>query len=190
MKTFITLLLLAGALCAQTTTTTPVVTPVATTPGTTTTVTTPATATTAASTVVYPAYMVASGGGYTRNATPQAAEGWVSAALGLGAGNYSITTIDMTSTTSTIRTGFAKVFSQSGNFTLMGRVDAGVSTITPVIGSFSGGAILLYNMKGFSPKLANLFLLGELRISGVTATTAAVPNAVTPGFYFGVGKSF
>jgi hypothetical protein len=142
------------------------------------------------STTVYPSYFVASGGGYTRNATPQAAEGWVSAALGLGSGNYSITTIDMTSTTSTIRTGFAKVFSQSGNFTLMGRIDAGVSTVTPVIGSFSGGALLLYNMKGFSPKLANLFLLGEVRISGVTSTTAAVPNAVTPGFYFGLGKSF
>jgi len=138
----------------------------------------------------YPSYFVASGGGYTRNATPQAAEGWVSAALGLGSGNYSITTIDMTSTTSTIRTGFAKVFSQSGNFTLLGRIDAGVSTVTPVIGSFSGGALLLYNMKGFSPKLANLFLLGEVRISGVTATTAAIPNAVTPGFYFGFGKSF
>ena len=138
----------------------------------------------------YPSYFVASGGGYTRNATPQAAEGWVSAALGLGSGNYSITTIDMTSTTSTIRTGFAKVFSQSGNFTLLGRIDAGVSTVTPVIGSFSGGALLLYNMKGFSPKLANLFLLGEVRISGVTATTAAVPNAVTPGFYFGFGKTF
>jgi hypothetical protein len=138
----------------------------------------------------YPGYFVAAGGGYTRNATPQAAEGWVSAALGMGAGNYSITTIDMTAATSTIRTGFAKVFSQSGNFTLLGRVDAGVSTVAPVIGSFSGGALVLYNMKGFNPKLANLFLLAEVRISGVTSTTAAVPNAVTPGFYFGFGKSF
>jgi hypothetical protein len=45
-------------------------------------------------------------------------------------------------------------------------------------------------MQGFSPKLANLFLLGEVRISGLTSTTAAAPNAVTPGFYFGIGKSF
>jgi len=141
-------------------------------------------------TTVYPAYFVSAGGGYTRNATPQAAEGWVSAALGMGGGHYSITTIDMTSTTSTIRTGFAKVFGQSGNFSLLGRVDAGISNVAPVIGSFSGGALLLYNMKGISAKLANLFLLGEVRISGVTSTTAAVPNAVTPGFYFGFGKSF
>jgi hypothetical protein len=141
-------------------------------------------------TPAYPGYMIAAGGGYTRNATPNAAEGWVSAALGLGGRNYSITTVDMTSTTSTIRTGFARVFSQSGNFTLMGRVDAGLSTLPPVIGSFSGGALVVYDMRGFSPKLANLFVIGEMRISGVTATTAAVPNAVTPGFYFGVGKSF
>jgi hypothetical protein len=139
---------------------------------------------------VYPSYFIATGGGYTRNATPNAAEGWVSAALGLGAGNYSVTTVDMTSTSNTIRTGFAKVFSQSGNFILLGRVDAGVSTVTPVIGSFSGGALLLYNLKGISPRLADLFVLGEVRISGVTATTPAIPNAVTPGFYFGFGKSF
>ena len=138
---------------------------------------------------LFPSYFVSTGGGYTRGAvTP--GEGFVSAALGIGGGNYSITTIDMLSTTSTIRTGFAKIFSQSGNFTLMGRVDAGVSTVAPVIGSFSGGAILLYNLKGFNAKLANVYLLGEVRISGATSTTAAVPNAVTPGFYFGVGKSF
>jgi hypothetical protein len=141
---------------------------------------------------VYPSYFISTGGGYTRNATPNAAEGWVSAALQVGSNSpyYSITTIDMTSTTSSIRTGLAKIFSQSGNVTLLGRVDAGISTVTPTIGNFSGGAILLYNMKGFSPKLNNLFLVGELRISAATSTTATTPNQVTPGFYFGIGKSF
>jgi hypothetical protein len=141
---------------------------------------------------VYPSYFVSTGGGYTRNATPNAAEGWVSAALQVGANSpyYSITTVDMTSSTSSIRTGLAKIFSQSGNVTLLGRIDAGISTVTPTIGNFSGGAILLYNMKGFSAKLTNIYLLGEIRISAATATTAATPNQVTPGFYFGIGKSF
>ena len=141
---------------------------------------------------VYPNYFVSTGGGYTRNATPNAAEGWVSAAIQIGTNSpyYSITTVDMTSATSSIRSGFAKVFSQSGNFTLLGRMDAGISTATPVIGNFSGGAILLYNLKGVSPRFANVFLLGEIRISAATSTTTAGPNQVTPGFYFGLGKSF
>ena len=79
----------------------------------------------------------------------------------------------MTSTSSSIRTGFAKVFSQSGNITLMGRVDAGISTVYAGDRLISrGGAILLYNLKGFSPKLTNTFLLGEIRISAATSTTA------------------
>jgi hypothetical protein len=140
----------------------------------------------------YPNYFVSTGGGYTRNAVPNAAEGWVSAAVQIGANSpyYSITTVDMTSATSTIRTGIAKIFGQTGNLTLLGRMDAGISTVAPVIGNFSGGALLLYNLKGFSPKFANVFLLGEVRISAATSTTTAVPNQVTPGFYFGIGKSF
>jgi hypothetical protein len=140
----------------------------------------------------YPNYFVSTGGGYTRNAMPNAAEGWVSAAVQIGTNSpyYSITTVDMTSATSSIRSGVAKVFSQTGNLTLMGRMDAGVSTVSPVIGNFSGGAILLYNMKGFSTKFSNLFLLGEVRISAATSTTVNIPNQVTPGFYFGIGKSF
>jgi hypothetical protein len=145
---------------------------------------------TSAPAAVYPSYYLSSGGGYTRNAMPNAAEGWVSAAVGLGGGNYSITTIDMTALTSTIRTGYAKVFSQSGNFTLMGRIDAGISTVTPVIGSFAGGAIILYNLKAFSPKLADVYVVGELRVTGATNTTPAIPGQVTPGFYFGIGRSF
>jgi hypothetical protein len=140
--------------------------------------------------VLYPGYFISAGGGYTRNALPNAAEGWVSAAVGLGGGNYSITTVDMTALTSTVRTGFAKIFSKSGNFTLMGRVDAGISTVAPLVGSFSGGAIVLYNLKGLSPKLANVYALGELRITGATSTSASVPGQVVTGFYFGVGKSF
>jgi hypothetical protein len=141
---------------------------------------------------VYPSYFVSTGGGYTRNAIPNAAEGWVSAAIQVGNNSpyYGITTVDMTSATSSIRTGIAKIFSQSGNVTLLGRVDAGISTVSPTVGNFSGGAILLYNMKGFSPKLNNIYLLGEIRISAATSTTVTTPNQVTPGFFFGIGKSF
>ena len=141
---------------------------------------------------IYPGYWVGAGGGYTRNATPNAAEGWVSAAVQIGTNSpyYSITTIDMTSATSSIRTGFARVFAQSGNVSLLGRIDAGISNVSPVIGNFSGGGILMYNMKGFSPRLAGTYLMGEVRISAATASTTTVPNQVTPGFYFGIGKSF
>ena len=140
---------------------------------------------------VYPDYFVATGGGYTRNnGTPNVAEGWVSAAVGLGGGNYSVTTIDMLANVSTIRTGFMRVFSRSGNFSLGGRVDAGVSAAAPTIGSFSGGAIMLYDLKGLKPKLAGIYLVGELRITASTPTTASVPNQVTPGLFFGLGKSF
>lgn len=140
----------------------------------------------------YPNYFVSMGGGYTRNAEPNAAEGWLSGAIQIGSDSpyYSITTIDMNATTSSVRTGFAKVFAQSGATTLMGRVDAGISTITPVVGSFTGGAILLYDLGRKWPKFQGNFLLGEVRISGVTAATSKVPNQVVPGFYFGFGKTF
>ena len=139
----------------------------------------------------YPSYFVSTGGGYTRNnGTPNVAEGWVSAAVGLGGGNYSITTVDMLANVSTIRTGFMKVFSRSGNFSLGGRVDAGVAAATPTIGSFSGGAIMLYDLKGFSGKLSGIYLVGELRITAATQSTPSVPNQITPGLFFGFGKSF
>lgn len=138
----------------------------------------------------YPAYFLSFGAGYTRNAVPRIAEGFVSAAIGLGGGNYSITTIDMTAQTSAIRTGFGKVLSQSGNFILLARVDAGISTVNPVIGSFSGGGIIMYDMKGIAKALAGTYAFGEVRIMGATQSTTAIPNQVTPGFYFGFGKSF
>lgn len=162
MKTLIALLVSALALSAQTTTPAP----------------------------TYPSYFVSAGGGYTRNATPQAAEGFISTAIGLGGGNYSITTIDMTSTSSTIRTGIAKIFAQSGNFSLLGRIDAGISTVAPVVGSFAGGAVFMYNLKGLSSALANTFAFAEVRITGASTTTTAAPNQVTPGFYVGIGRSF
>lgn len=146
--------------------------------------------TNAAPAPVYPSYFISAGGGYTRNATPNAAEGTVSAAIGLGGGNYSITTIDMYSAYSSVRTGFGKIMAQSGNMTLLARIDAGISTGTPVIGNFSGGAILMYNLAGIKPTLKNTYVYGEVRLTGATAATPTAPAQVTPGFYFGVGRAF
>ncbi len=139
-------------------------------------------------TPVYPDYFVSAGGGYTRN-VPGITEGWVSAAIGLGGGNYSITTIDMTALTSTIRTGYGKVMSQKGNWSLLGRMDAGLSTVSPVVGSFSGGGIMLYNLKGISSRLDGWHAVFEVRITGGTGTTNAIPHQVSPGFYVGIGRA-
>jgi hypothetical protein len=149
--------------------------------------TAPAPAATAATT--YPSYFISFGGGYTRGAALPA-EGFISAAIGLGGGNYSITTVDNFATGSSVRTGFAKIMSQSGNFTLLARVDAGVSTVAPVIGNFSGGAVVMYQLKGISSKLANTYAFVEARITGASSSTAAQPSQVFPGFFLGVGKSF
>lgn len=159
------LTLVAGALCAQTTT------PVA-----------PATIT------GLPSLFAAAGGGFapvsSLKSASSTAEGWVSMAFQMGANSpyYSITTIDLTSANNAIRTGFARVMSQSGNLTLMARVDAGVSTAAPVISSFSAGAIFAYNIKK-----SGLYVIAEPRI---TANPAGPAGTVNLGFYLGIGKSF
>lgn len=140
--------------------------------------------------LVCPNFMVGAGGGYSRNAKPNAAEGWIEGSFGLGGCNFSVTTVDMTSSTNTIRTGFMKLFAHSGNWWIGGRIDAGVSTVSPVIGSFAGGFVVLYDLKKVSKNLAGMFLSGEVRIIGVTSSTAAQPNQVAPGFYLGLLKSF
>ena len=161
MKTLIALVVSALALAAQTTTPAP----------------------------VYPSYFISAGGGYTRGAALPA-EGFISAAVGLGGGNYSVTTVDNYSTGSSVRTGFAKIMSQSGNFTLLARVDAGIQTTAPVIGNFSGGAIVMYQLSGLSSKLANTYAFVEARITGASSSTALQPSQVFPGFFVGLGKSF
>jgi hypothetical protein len=149
----------------------------------------PAPAPTPANAATYPQYFIGAGAGYTRTAAT-AAEGTITAAIGLGAGNYSITTVDMFSAYSSVRTGFAKVMAASGNMMLLARVDGGISTTAPIIGNFSGGAVLMYNLGGVKPAFKGTFLYGEVRITGQSTTTAGAPAQVAPGFYFGVGKAF
>ena len=140
-------------------------------------------------TPTYPQYFVAFGGGYTRNAVPST-EGTISAAIGLGGGNYSITTVDLFAKYSSVRTGFGKMIAQSGNLALLARVDAGISTGTPFIGNFSGGAIVMYNLGGFKPKFSGTYIYGEVRLTGDSSTTVNSPAQVTPGLFFGVGRAF
>ena len=146
--------------------------------------------TTGVNIALLPTYMISAGGGYTRNASPNAAEGWIAASISLGNGYFNTTTIDMYSgNVNTVRTGFEKVIAQSGNLMLSLRADAGVSTVTPIIGSFSGGAIARYVFPA-SSKLAKVFISAEVRVTGASTTTTTTPNQVTPGFYLGVGKAF
>ena len=181
MKTLISLLLLAGALCAQTTT--PVAAP------TTTVTPAPAASTLPVSTPGTFAYGVTFGASYTQNSTPQAANGVIGTWLeiGTGSGTYWVSHLRMNSTYSTVDTGVAKVFSKSGNFTLGGLLSAGISTASPTVGNFSGGGFGKYDLSG---KLAGWSVVAEVGIAAVSSTTATVPNQVTPNLILSIGKFF
>jgi hypothetical protein len=135
----------------------------------------------------YPDYLVFTGAGYTRS-TPAVPEAWVSGLVGLGAGIYSKTTVDMTAAGSnTMRTGLCKVFRQTGNWAIGSCVDAGVQTTAPVIGSFAGGGFGDYDLGGLWKPLAGVRLLVELRITGEPASPT---SQIVPGLFIGIGKSF
>ena len=143
----------------------------------------------------YPSYFVGAGASYNRYATgtPTAA-GWTTAAVHLGSGVYSITTIDQTSTAASLRTGIAKIIAQTGNFTLMLHADGGVTTGTTAtaasssvaLGSFSGGGLIMYDLGGLSAKLKGrgFYALGLVRILAISSA------AVQPVYEFGFGKAF
>jgi hypothetical protein len=204
MKTTTLLLLLsAGLALAQA----PAVPPAPVTTTTTTTVTTSTGSTT------YPGYGVFTGGGYVRNSgLPNTGEGWISGEFGLGGGNYLVTTLDLTSV-NTIRFGYERILNVTGNTTLGARVDSGIQAVTPVIGSFSGGGFLRYDLKGVSQRLAGIKIHLEARVIGATGvaaqtittttstggqTTTTTVSTGTPGatsqvnvgFYLGIGKTF
>jgi hypothetical protein len=139
-----------------------------------------------------PSYFAAAGYGFAPTSSISTAtastEGWISMGVQIAATNYySVTTVDMSSSANIIRTGFARVMAQSGNMTLLARVDGGISTPTPTISSFSAGGIVTYNLKGLSPKLAGTFFVGEIRM---TASPSGPAGSVNIGAYFGVLKSF
>ncbi len=138
-----------------------------------------------------PDYMVAFGGSYSHYETPPVAAGWLSVAVHVADKTYSLTTLDMTKTTSSLRTGVARVVKQAGNWTLslhadggltIGGVSVGTSSVT--VGSWSGGGMLLYDLGGVSKRLGHTYAIGVCRVIAVTA------NRVSPVFEFGFGKSF
>lgn len=135
-------------------------------------------------------YFVGVGSSYNRYATPPAASGWLSVGAKLSPGLYSITTLDMTSTSSSLRTGLAKLVKQSGNFSLFIHADGGFvsGSVTggtgATLGSFSGGGMIMYDLSGVSKKLQHTYAVGVVRILSITSTS------VQPVFEFGFGRSF
>ena len=128
-----------------------------------------------------PALLVTAGVDYNRGATPQFA-GWTSIAFAASPGLYSITTLDQTLRSSSLRSGAAKKLFERGGFTFLLHMDAGV-TITAsgasssTAGSLSAGPMLAWRV----PKLKNVYAVGVVRF---VATTA---GQVKPLYEFGFG---
>jgi hypothetical protein len=142
-----------------------------------------------------PTYFIGAGAAYSKYAQPTPmSSGWATVAVQTSAssGIYSITTIDMTSTTSSLRTGVAKLLMKSGNFTLMAHADGGITTGSALagsavtVGSFSGGGLLIYDMGGLVKawKGQGINAVAVVRVLAITAAS------VQPVFEFGFGKTF
>ena len=97
---------------------------------------------------------------------------------------YSWSTIELTSATSTARTGAGYLFAQTGNWSLVALGDAGLA-ISPVatLGSFSGGGGIFYDI-GQRLNKGHFYLTALMRVAMITS------NSVQPVFGFGAGKSF
>ena len=138
-------------------------------------------------TVTYtPSYLAGAGVEYNRyNTAGPAMAGWTTFAVEVGQSKvYSWSTIELASTTSTVRTGAGYLFAQTGNWSLVALGDAGVA-ISPVatLGSFSAGGAMFYDI-GQRFNKGHLYLIGVMRVTSITS------NSVQPVFEFGVGKSF
>lgn len=109
--------------------------------------------------------------------------------LGIRVGQTSIfsyTTLELTSTVATIRTGAAKILFQSGNFGFIALGDAGLATGNgSTLGSFSGGGFLMYDIGSRVTKSIDHFYIGVGgRGLSFTGTT------VKPIFEITFGKGF
>lgn len=99
---------------------------------------------------------------------------------------YSYTTLELTSTIATIRTGAAKILFQSGNFGFVVLGDAGLASGSgSTTGSFSGGGFLMYDVGSKVTKGSDHLYIGiggrSLAISG---------SSVQPIFEITFGKGF
>jgi hypothetical protein len=138
-------------------------------------------------TVTYtPGYLTGAGVEYNRyNTAGPAMAGWTTFAVEVGQSKlYSWSTIELTSTTSTIRTGAGYLFAQTGNWSLVALGDAGLA-VSPVatLGSFSAGGAIFYDLGQLLNK-GHFYLTGILRVASISS------NSIQPVFEFGVAKSF
>lgn len=137
-----------------------------------------------------PDYWIGLGGSYSKYSAPPTAAGWVTAAVRVSDKTYSITTIDMMSNSSSLRTGVSRVLKQTGNWTVSLHADGGITRPIGVdngvvaVGSFSGGGLLMYDLVGVSKKLEHVYIVGVVRIVSVTSSD------VKPVFEIGIGRSF
>jgi hypothetical protein len=131
-----------------------------------------------------PALLVAAGVDFNRGATPQFA-GWTSIAFDAVPGLYSITTLDQTLRSSSLRSGAAKKLFERGGFIFLMHMDAGV-TITAsgasssTAGSLSAGPMIAWQL----PKLKNVYAVAVVRF--VASTASAVKPLFELGFAWGI----
>lgn len=99
---------------------------------------------------------------------------------------YSYTTLELTLATSTLRTGAAYLFYQTGNWSLMALGDAGLSasSANPTLGSFSGGGLVLYDVGARVTKGASHFYIGA---GGRLVSTTSLGQQPIASITFGKG---
>lgn len=99
---------------------------------------------------------------------------------------YSYTTLELTSTVATVRTGAAKILFQSGDFSYVLLGDAGLATGSgTTAGSFSAGGFLMYDIGSKVTHGASHEYIGA---GGRFVTIAGVANQ--PIFEITFGKGF
>lgn len=135
-----------------------------------------------------PQYFVGGGLSYNRYASPPIAAGFVSFAARIGTTPaYSITTVDLTSSSSTVREEGAVVLAKQGKLALFALGGVGLSlgsgSTSP---AFSGGGGLLYQLG------SRLQFVASLRLANCTAACAVNTNgaAVQAVAAFGLGITF
>jgi len=134
-----------------------------------------------------PSAVIAAGATYTNHGTAPSLAGFASVAVQVGTASrtYSITTIDITPKSSSVRTGVGYLALQSGNLNLLTHIDGGLtSTASSAVGSFSGGLMVMYDLGGVSKALKHTYWIGVVRIVSVTG------SGFYPVYEAGFGKAF
>jgi hypothetical protein len=143
--------------------------------------------------VEQPQFLVAAGAGFNHYETPQTT-GFLTAGVRVADKTYSLTSIDMASTRSSMRTGVARVLIERDNFVLLALGDAGVATGGGAFASaYSAGGIMAYEI-GKWLKMPRLYAMGAVRVLRTAIPDTAVAGgsfqSVQPKFEFGVAKAF